>query len=349
MHLLDVARLIRTGGVALLLTLPALCSGEPAAAPVAAPVTPGLEHARSSPGDTGAGGSIVPDLGRYFGTWLWIKSEGLVAESDPETKGAARTLVLEPDMTYEFHERHDTRDTVLCRGGYLFSEQSQKGGDVLEAFEFEGWFEPYERRMVADFDGPDTLHLAGYACDNCPDHAFVRGRTASFGGFVTRGKRFARDLWDGLRLELDPIPLGWEVAIRDTARPSENLARLTPPLHSVPNPRLIEGWHFRNKANTGPNQGDVNAPQQRRDFIFSREVGKTIQGAGPDHGVTEEEVERVANEGRGVLTIQEMKLVAAVPGGKAGIESMRFVVAVEEVQGRSRRAAGSPTKKAAGP
>jgi len=326
LRVLDLARLIRTGGLALLLVLPALAQGAPTAAPE----------------------MIVPDLGRYFGTWLWIKSEGLVADSDPETKGAARTLVLQSDMTYEFHERRATRDTVLCRGSYLFSEQSQKGGGVVEALEFEGWFEPYERRMVADFDGPDTLRLGGDACDNCPDHTFVRGRTASFGGLVARGGRFARDLWDGLRLELNPLPLGWEIAVRDTVRPSENLARLTPPFHAVPNPRFIEGWHFRNKANTGPNQGDVNAPQKTRDFIFSREVGKTIQGATADHGVTEEEVGRIASEGRGVLTIEEMKLVAAVPGGKAGIDSMRFTVAVEEVQGRARPAAGPPTKKAAG-
>ena len=323
-----IASLIRAPGLVLLLALPALAHAAPPAAPES---------------------FVVPDLSRYFGTWLWIKSEGLVADSDPETKGAARTLVLQPDMTYEFHERRATRDTVLCRGGYLFSEQSPKGGGVIEALDFAGWFEPYERRMVADFDGPDTLYLSGDPCDNCPVHAFVRGRTASFAGLVARDGRFARDLWDGLRLELNPIPLGWEIAIRDTARPSENLARLTPPLHDVPNPRFIEGWHFRNKANTGPNQGDVNAPQQRRNFIFSREVGRTIQGAGADHAVTEEEVERIAREGRGVLTIEGMKIVAAAAGGKAGIDSLRFTVAVEEVQARARRAAGAPTKKAAGP
>src|SRR2546426_4988974 len=107
--------------------------------PVAAPAAEGLGIGPSRPGDAGTAGSLVPDLGRYFGTWLWIKTEGLVADSDPGTKGAARTLLLGPDMTYELHERRATRDTVLCRGGYLFSEQSKPGGGgAIEALEFEG-------------------------------------------------------------------------------------------------------------------------------------------------------------------------------------------------------------------
>src|SRR2546427_6399155 len=57
--------------------------------------------------------AALPDIGRYFDTWLWVKSEGFVATSTPETKGAARTLVLNPDLTYELHQRRDTRDSVL--------------------------------------------------------------------------------------------------------------------------------------------------------------------------------------------------------------------------------------------
>jgi hypothetical protein len=281
------------------------------------------------------GSFTVPDYGRFMGSWLWIKTEGTTAVSDPATKGASRTLVLTPDLTYELHQRRDTRDSVLCRGNFLFSEESGVEG-TQDFLQFEGWFEPYERRMTAEFDGPDTLLLAGAACDNCPEHTYVRGRSAAFGGEVSRGAPFKRDLWDGLRFELEPIDLGWEIVVRDTARPGENLARLTPPFHFVPNPRMIEGWHFRNKANTGPNRGDVNAPGASRDFIFSRQVGRSIQGPDASQNATEEEVERVGNEGRGVLTIEEMKIGAAGPGERAGMESMRFTVAIEEV--RSKRA-----------
>ena len=34
------------------------------------------------------------------------------------------------------------------------------------------------------------------------------------------------------------------------------------------NPRYVEAWHFRNRANTDPNEGDVNAPQHEREFAF---------------------------------------------------------------------------------
>lgn len=259
-----------------------------------------------------------------------------MAESNPETKGARRCLVLKPDLTYEFHQRRATRDTVLCQGRYMLSEQTGPEGGETDILEFDGWYEPYEKSMVADFDAPDTLRLIGYPCDNCPDHTFVRGEVATIHGDVTSGQTVRFDLWDGLRVELVPIALGWEIAVRDTTRPDENLARLTPPLHTVPNPRLIEGRHFRNAANTGPHDGDVNAPQDERVFIFSREVGRTVQGPAAGHAVTEEEVERVGEEGRGVLTIEEMKLREPRAGDKAGIEWMKFTVAIEAVTPTAR-------------
>jgi hypothetical protein len=287
--------------------------------------------------------SVVPDIGRYFDTWLWVKSEGMMATSSPETRGVARTLVLNPDLSYEFHQRRDASDSLLCRGRYYFSEESGEGRIPVDFLEFEGWFEPYERRMSVDFVGPDTLLLVGDRCDNCPEHTFVRGRTAAFTASVTRGDRFRRGLWDGLALELDPTEGGWEICIRDSTRPSEDLARLTPPFHFVPNPRDIEGWHFRNRANTGPNQGDVNAPQRSRWFIFSRDVGRSIQPADSAGEVTEDEVERVGAWGRGALDIEDLVLTPPKPGEKAGIQSMRFKVAIEEVRppGARGRASGA--------
>jgi len=329
-------RLIPAWGLLLLVAhaAPARGGGTPAPPAAKAPAAP----ASQPDGDA----SVIPDISRYFDTWLWVKSEGLVATSDPETKGASRTLILNPDLTYEFHQRRDTRDSVLCRGRYYFSEESGVGRETADFLDLEGWFEPYERRMGADFSGRDTLLLAGEGCVNCPEHTFVRGRTASFQGAVKRGERFRRDLWDGLRLELDPTDLGWDIVVRDTTRPEEDLARLTPPFHLMPNPTDIEGWHFRNQANSGPNQGDVNAPQRNRWFIFSREVGRSIQPAGAETQVTEEEVARVGAQGRGALTIEEMVLTPPKPGERAGIESMRFTVAIQEVHGGGRGDAGRP-------
>jgi hypothetical protein len=304
-----------------------------------APVT----AARADSPEAAPDPSVLPDFGRYLDTWLWVESQGLVAASTPGTKGAARTLVMNPDLTYEFHQRRGTRDSLLCGGRFSVSEQSTIGGDPFDFLEFEGWVEPYERRMEASFDGPDTLTLLGEKCQNCPEHTFVRGRSAIFGGSVKRGEPFRRDLWDGLRLELDPIDLGWEIVLRDSARPRENLARLTPPSHSIPKPRSIEGWNLR-EAHPGPGAGIVNAPQATREFIFSREVGKTIPGAGADSAATEWEIERVGNQGRGVLAIEEMRLRPGVSSDRAGIESMRFTVAIEEVRGLPRGPRGAASQ-----
>ena len=332
-----LTRLIPAWGLLLLLAqaAPAQAGGTPAASKKPA------RKAAPAPQAAALDTEAIPDLSRYFDTWLWVKSEGLIATSDPVSKGASRTLILNPDLSYEFHQRRDTKDSVLCRGRYYFSEESGAGRETADFLDFEGWFEPYERRMGADFSGHDTLLLAGEGCVNCPEHTFVRGQTASFQGTVKRGERFQHDLWDGLRLELDPTDLGWEIVVRDTTRAAENLARLTPPLHG-PNPTDIEGWHFRNQANTTPNQGDVNVPQQERWFIFSREVGRSIQPADAATEVTEDEVERVRAQGRGALTIEDMVLSPPKRGEKAAIESMRFRIAIEEVRPRGRGATGHP-------
>jgi hypothetical protein len=284
--------------------------------------------------------SVVPDLSRFFDTWLWVKSDGVTATSSPSMKGAARTLVLGPDLTYEFHQRRDTRDSILCRGSFNFSEESGQDRDPVDFLDFGGWYESYEHRMIAEFAGPDTLLLVGDRCDNCPEHTFVRGTNAIFEGSVAGGQPYRHDLWDGLRFELVPVELGWKIAIRDTTRPEEDLASLTPPWHFVPNPTQIEGWHFCNKENTGPNQGDVNAPGRTRDFIFSPEVGRSIQG--PGASTTEEEVERVGDRGRGVLEIEAMELTPPAKNARAGIQSMRFRVAIEEVRARLPGARRAP-------
>ena len=276
--------------------------------------------------------AIVPDLTRYFDTWLWVKSEGMVATSNPETRGASRTLILNSDLSYELHQRRDTRDSVLCRGIYYYSEESGAGRSSTEYLDFGDWFEPYEHRMEAEFDGPDTLLLTGDRCENCPEHTYVRGKAVMFEDSVRAGQPYRRALWDGLRFELRPLDLGWRIAILDSTRPDEDLASITPPYHFVPNPRDIEGWHFRNQANTGPNKGDVNAPQEVREFIFSPEVGRSIRSpASGSAEVTDEDVERARQRGRGVLEIENLDLTPPQKGERAGIRSMRFRVAIEEV------------------
>ena len=104
-------------------------------------------------------------------------------------------------------------------------------------------------------------------------------------------------------------------------RLDENIARLTPPYHFVPNPRYVEGWHFRNADNSGPNDGSVNAPQEERDFVFSPEVGRSI-----DRPETPEQLAQLQLAGQGRLMITSLRLGNLEPGKKAYIRRMTFSI-----------------------
>lgn len=131
---------------------------------------------------------------------------------------------------------------------------------------------------------------------------------------------------------------GWSVWIGDPEWPSENYSMVvTPPYRGI-NMRFIEGWHFRNSDNSGPNSTgakNVNAPQTVRDFCFvlDRE-GYRIAGAELDvllWGVHDEERLTAArkrreglSKGTGRLTVRELRLGNLVVGKRAWIERMRF-------------------------
>jgi hypothetical protein len=157
----------------------------------------------------------------------------------------------------------------------------------------------------------------------------ARRAEAHFAGEIQAGQRFERNFGQQRWVfALEPSDLGWTVTVRERGR-EEDLSRLTPPLHGVPNPRDIEGWHFRNADNTGPNEPgekNVNAPGETREFIFSPEVGRTIAGPGATEAVKPEQVEKVRSFGRGELTIVDYELDRLEPGARAAMRSMRFEV-----------------------
>lgn len=144
----------------------------------------------------------------------------------------------------------------------------------------------------------------------------------TFTGTVSQGKEFTRAFGERFVWVLVPTEFGWEIVVRDD-RPGENIARLTPPFRGAPNPRYLEGWHFRNVDNSGPNDGSVNAPQERRNFIFSPEVGRSIS-----YPPTPEQLRRLKLGGQGELVISSMKLGDLERGRKARIERMDFAVAL---------------------
>lgn len=145
-------------------------------------------------------------------------------------------------------------------------------------------------------------------------------------GEVQRGNAFKATTSDGWIVHLTPASEGWLLAIASEDRPNEDLSRLTPPWHFTPNPRQIDGWHFRNADNTGPNDGSVNAPQEYRDFIFSPRAGRDIQGPGANDNPAIDDVNEVRAFGRGWLHIESYRLTPATPGERAAFESMKFAV-----------------------
>ena len=141
-------------------------------------------------------------------------------------------------------------------------------------------------------------------------------------GEVMKGKPFIKATPGGWILKLVPVDEGWFLEITTEGRQKEDLSRLTPPWHFVPNAREIEGWHFRNEDNTGRNEGSVNAPQELRDFIFSPQVGRGIEYNGS--ATTSEDVEKVRSFGRGWLHLDEFRLTPPRKGERASFEWLKF-------------------------
>lgn len=143
-------------------------------------------------------------------------------------------------------------------------------------------------------------------------------------GKVAKGQPFSKLTPSGWIVRLVPTDLGWSLQISMKARNAEVLSRLTPPWHFVPNPTEIEGWHFRNRDNTGPNRGSVNAPQKLREFIFSPQVGQDIQGPTATAAPTAEDVAAVRSFGRGWMFIESYELTPPRKGELAAFQFLTF-------------------------
>ena len=147
--------------------------------------------------------------------------------------------------------------------------------------------------------------------------------TATTSATVAAGQTFDYRFGERFTFHLSPTTHGWTIEVRQDGR-DDNLAPLTPPWHFVPNPRFIEGWHFRNADNTGPNDGSVNAPQQTREFMFSPEVGRTLEYQG--RATPARVVDEVARFGRGQLEIRTYTLSPVEAGERARFIEMTFNV-----------------------
>lgn len=119
--------------------------------------------------------------------------------------------------------------------------------------------------------------------------------------------------------------LGWSIRLYDGEPIGDavDLTALTPPLRGIPNPRDIEGWHFRNATNTGPNVGDVNAPQLLRAFVISPGLAGT-GGLRLPKGP----IEPGPDDGIGWLKIIDLGLDNSEQGHRARLNYLKFEACV---------------------
>ncbi len=142
---------------------------------------------------------------------------------------------------------------------------------------------------------------------------------------------------NGWVLSLIRQPHGWALRLLDSEdTQAVDLTQMTPPISgSVPNPRDLFGWHFRNKANTGPNMGDVNAPQLLRLFNFST----ALIGTGGFKPSRDLQTDPDQGEGRGWLKIQELGFSDLHEGMRATLNYLKFEVCLTWPKSEQEQAA----------
>ena len=186
------------------------------------------------------------------------------------------------------------------------------------------------RVFVAFFAAVATVSTANAKiCESTPERhaAPVLGRNINnelsrhAAPYVAGDRSFYQEIGKGWWFGLVKQPYGWSLQLKDGPDAnSVDLSTITPPYRG-PNPRQIYGWHFRNAANTGPNEGDVNAPQEDRLFFFSEGLSGTggykppKEGAGFVPG---------PEDGLGWLKILDFGLADLAPGEKARMNYLEF-------------------------
>lgn len=131
---------------------------------------------------------------------------------------------------------------------------------------------------------------------------------------------------NGWAFALRPQPGGWAIRLyeRHPVEDAVDLTSITPPHHGAANARDVLGWHFRNAANTGPNEGDVNAPQEMRLFYFSPALAGT-GGFKPSINADEPRLAAPGPEdGRGWLRVMDYGLADLAPGQQARMNYLKF-------------------------
>jgi hypothetical protein len=166
-------------------------------------------------------------------------------------------------------------------------------------------------------------------------------QTITIHGEVRRGETFEHTIRPNLIFLMSPTDFGWVISVGDTVSPGNNFcAVVTPPYRGI-NAIYLEGWHFRNSDNSGPNDvgpKNVNAPGEERSFSFVlnvvdyKKAFDALQKLLWPYSYSRQEIDEAnrahdqLEKAQGVLTVKELKLNNLVAGQQAGIDYMRFNV-----------------------
>ena len=172
----------------------------------------------------------------------------------------------------------------------------------------EYWLKVEDDHVVGSIDG-DMKKVKTIPLREFKNRFLYPKFSEKFSGRVEKGKPYRRNFGSRFEFVLEPMSEGWQIFVKEFGR-DENLARLTPPFHFIPNPREIEGWHFLKNPSAcvnRPYHADTG-PANPRQFIFSPEVGKTIAKPDSRKALIDEDINAVKKFGRGELDIKKIKL-----------------------------------------
>ncbi len=187
--------------------------------------------------------------------------------------------------------------------------------------------------------------------DVTKDTSQISGNTLKFSGEVAGGRNFEKEIGNNLFFRLESDGSNWTISVgsktsktsaKDVGYESYNnfAGVVTPPYRGINN-IYIEGWHFRNSDNSGPNEAgpkNVNAYGEVREFYFVlndadyKKASDALDKMLWSYSYSEQEVDEATaihdnlSKGHGKLTINDLKLNNLVIGKQAGIESMKFDV-----------------------
>ena len=169
-------------------------------------------------------------------------------------------------------------------------------------------------------------------------------RTVKFSGEVSKGRSFEKPIGADLFFHLISQELGWTISVGSKESAGNNFCEVvTPPYRGI-NSIHIDGWHFRNADNSGPNEvgsKNVNAPQEVREFYFvlnnadHRKAIGALQILLWRYSYSKREIDDAEHihaqlpKGNGRLTIRDLKLNTLERGKQAGIERLTFDVELQ--------------------